>query len=121
MSVSAEGREDHRLLTRLLGLLRESDRLGDGVGRLGRGHDALRTRELHRTGEALRLRDGHGVHEAKLINVRDERRHAVVAQATGVNGVGDEVMAQRVHLHQRGHARGVAEVVGVHAARQRWA
>ena len=50
---------------------------------------------------------------------RDQRRHPVVAQAAGVDRVRDEVVAQRVHLHQRRHARRVAEVVGVRASRQR--
>ena len=36
-----------------------------------------------------------------------------------MDGVRDEVVAQRVHLQQRRHPGGVAEVVGVHAPRQR--
>ena len=47
----------------------------------------------------------------ELVDVRHQRRHAVVAQPAGVDRVGDEVVAEGVHLEQRGHAGGVAEVV----------
>src|SRR4029078_3758241 len=36
-----------------------------------------------------------------------------------VDGRGDELAAQRVHLDDRGHVPGIAEVVGVDAAGQR--
>lgn len=39
-----------------------------------------------------------------------QRRHAVVPQATGVDGAGHEGVAQRVHLEQRGQPCG--RVVG---------
>ena len=42
----------------------------------------------------------------------------MVAQSAGVNGRWDEVVAEGVHRHQRGHPDGVAEVVGVTAAGQ---
>ena len=48
-----------------------------------------------------------------------QRRHAVVAQAPGVDGIGHEVVAQGVHLHQRGQPGRVAEVVGVDAVGER--
>ena len=47
------------------------------------------------------------------------RRVAVVAQPAGVHGRRHEVVAERVHRHQRRHAHGVAVVVGVDAARER--
>ena len=50
---------------------------------------------------------------------REQRRHAVVAQAAGVDRVRDEVVAERVHLHQRRHPGRVAEVVRVDPPRQR--
>ena len=43
----------------------------------------------------------------------------MVAQPAGVDRLRDEVVAQGVHLDQRGQLRGVAEVVGVDAAGQR--
>ena len=46
-------------------------------------------------------------------------RHAVVAQPAGVDRLRDEVVAEGVHLDDRGHLRRVAEVVGVDAAGQR--
>ena len=42
----------------------------------------------------------------------------MVAQAARVVGRGDEVAAERVHLGQRAHHAGVAEIVGVDAARE---
>ena len=50
--------------------------------------------------------------------MRHERRHAVVAQPAGVDRLGDEAVAERVHLQQRRHAGGVAEVVAVLALGQ---
>ena len=38
-----------------------------------------------------------------VIHVGYKGCHPMVAQAAGVDGVWDEVMAQRVHLHQRCH------------------
>ena len=43
----------------------------------------------------------------------------MVAQSAGVDGIGDEVVTQRVHLHEGRHPRGVAEVVGIDTARER--
>ena len=43
--------------------------------------------------------------------MRNQRRHAVIAQAAGVNSRRNERRAQRVHLHQRRQVAGVAEVV----------
>ena len=43
----------------------------------------------------------------------------MVAQAAGVDRLGDELRTERMHLDQRRHLRGVAEVVGIHAARKR--
>ena len=113
MSVTAQGREDYGLFPGLLRLQCFADREGDGVGGLRRGNDAFGSRELHRGGEAFRLRDRLRVHQPLFIQVRDERGHAVVAQPAGVNGVRDEVVPEGVHFHQRCHAGGVAEVVRV--------
>ena len=45
--------------------------------------------------------------------MRDERRHAVVAQAAGVESGRHERRAEGVHLGERRHVAGVAEVVGI--------
>ena len=50
---------------------------------------------------------------------RDERRHAVVPQAAGVNPVRDEAVPQGVHLDERRHFAGIAKVIGVLPARDR--
>ena len=113
MAVTAKSCEDHRLLAGLLRLQRLTDRERDRMGRLRRRDDALGARELDRSREALRLRNSLGLHEPELVDMRDERRHAVVTKATGMDRVGDEVVPERVHLHERGHASRVAEVVGV--------
>ena len=70
-------------------------------------------------GEAVELAVGLGADQPLVLGVRDERRHAVVAQAAGVDARGHEVVAQRVHGDERRHADRVAVVVGVDAARQR--
>ena len=121
VTVAAQRGEDDGLLAGLLGLQRLTDRHGQGVGGLGSGDDALGAGELDGGREALRLRHSDGIHQPELVDVGDQRRHAVVAEAAGVDRVGDEVMPEGVHLHQRRHACGVAEVVGVHAPGQRGA
>ena len=53
-----------------------------------------------------------------MIQLGDDAAHAVIAQAAGVVGGGDEAVAQSVHLgHGADHA-GVAEVILEHAAGQ---
>ena len=59
-----------------------------------------------------------GLDQAQLLQVRDQRRHAVVAQSAGVEAGRHEGRAERVHLGERRHVPGVAEVVGVPPARQ---
>ena len=113
MAVATQRRENHLFLTRLLAPQRFGDALGEGVGRFGGGHDAFGAGELDARRETLRLRFGDGLHEAELVDVADEGRHAVVAEPTGVDGVGHEVVTEGVHLHERRESSGVAEVVGV--------
>jgi hypothetical protein len=99
-----------------------ADRLVDGaphgVVGLGRRQDALGAREQHARLEAGVLRIGLGLDQAQFLQVRHHRRHAVVAQAARMEARRHEGRAQRVHLDQRRHVRGVAEIVGVFAARQ---
>src|SRR5699024_2412057 len=51
------------------------------------------------------------VEQAEVLGVADQRRHAVVPQAAGVDGVRDEPLAERVHLHQWREPGDVAVVV----------
>ena len=46
-----------------------------------------------------------------MLDVTDQRCHPVVPETARVDGVRDEVLAQRVHLHERGQSRHVAVVV----------
>ena len=113
MAVTAERREDDLRLAGLLARQRLADGGREGVGRLGCRDDPLGTGEAEGGGEALALRDRHGLDEALLVDVRHERGHSVVAQAAGVDRLGDEPVAERVHLQQRRHPGGVTEVVAV--------
>ena len=77
----------------------------------GARHRALGAGELDGGLEHLALRVGDRLHAPRLHEVADDRRVAVVAQAAGVDGGRDEVVAEGVHRQQRRHAGGVAEVV----------
>src|SRR5699024_1137860 len=59
-----------------------------------------------------------GLHVAVGVELGEGGAHAVVAQAAGVVGGGDETAAQGVHLGQGADHAGVAEVVGVLAPGQ---
>ena len=98
--------------------MRLVDRNADGVVRLGRGHDALRPRELHAGLECRHLAHGACLYDPVVDELADQRRHAVVAQPAGVNRRRHEVVPERVHLHQRSHLARVAEVVPVLATGQ---
>ena len=69
--------------------------------------------------KALVWRIATGSISALLDQRADHRRVAVVAQAAGVHRRGDEVVAERVHRHQRCEPHRVAEVVAIHALGQR--
>ena len=106
-------------LAGLLGLQRLVDRALDRMVRLGRRQDALDAGEVDPGLEALDLVVRDRLDQAEVQQVADHRRHAVVAQAAGVEAGRDELGAERVHLDQRRQVPGVAEVVGVPAAGQR--
>jgi len=71
-----------------------------------------RAGELNAGGEGVKLLDAGGIDQVEVFDVRDQRGHAVVAQASGVNAGRNEGAAKGVHLDQRGEVAGVAEVVG---------
>ena len=75
--------------------------------------------EPHGRGEDLVLAVGLRLDEPGLDQAAQHRRIAVVAKAAGVDRRRDEVVAERVHRHQRRQPGGVAEVVAVDAAGQR--
>ena len=89
------------------------------MSRLGGGDDPLSLREQHRRLEdrvlCVRLR----LHVSLAHEEGDGRRVAVVPQPSGVHRRRYEVVAERVHRHDRRHLRGIAVVVGEHAFRER--
>ena len=90
----------------------------DGVRRLRGGQDRLVLGKKDCRLEHLGLFIGHRLQIAVMVQLGEDGAHAVVAQAAGVVGRGDEPAAQGVHPGQRGDAAGVAEVVGIPPAGQ---
>ena len=90
----------------------------DRVRGLGRRDDPLGAGEPDRRLEGRRLRVRPRLDHALLDERADDRRVAVVAQAAGVDRRRHEVVAERVHRHQRGQPDRVAEVVAVGAPGQ---
>lgn len=82
----------------------------------GGGDDAFGFGELDAGGEAGGLVVGFGFDEAEFLHVADERGHAVVAEAAGVESWRGEGGAERVHFDERREVGGIAEVIGVGAA-----
>ena len=81
------------------------DRRPDGVRRLRRRDEALGPGELDRRLEARVLGVGPRLEEAQLVQVADQRRHAVVAQPAGVDRGRPELVAKGVHLDHAGPCR----------------
>ena len=84
---------------------------GECVGGLGGGHDAFGAGEQATGFEGGFLRECHGVHEAQVVGVGHHGSHAMVPEATGVDGVRYEVCTHGVHLHEWGGLGDVTEVV----------
>ena len=89
------------------------------MARLRRRNDALRLGK-----EPARLKTFELVHAHRFDQFfpdqgRDDGRHAVVAEPAGMDARGDEIMAQGVHVEQRGLAGHIAVVIGIDAAGQR--
>ena len=53
-----------------------------------------------------------GFGQSQIDDMRNQRRHAVIAQPAGMDSGRNERAAQGVHLHQRGQVAGIAEVIG---------
>src|SRR5262249_11778729 len=117
--VPAQRGQDDLLLAGVLAPQRFLDAGGDRVRGLRRRQDPLGPGEPQPRLEALRLRLGHRLDQAQLVDVRPQRRHALVAQPARVDRVRHELVPEGVHLEQRGGPGGIAEVVGVHAAGER--
>src|ERR671921_960103 len=111
VAVAAEVEEDGLLLSCLSGLERQVYGGFDRVRHLGRWHDALRPRERDPGLEGGVLGVGPRLDQPLVRQRRDYRRIAVVTQAPRVDAARHERVPQRVHLHHRGGACGVAEIV----------
>ena len=71
-----------------------------GMGRLGCRYDALGLGKLDGSGETLPLGNGNRLDQTQFVHMGNQRRHAVVAQPPGMNGLWNEAIAQGVHFHQ---------------------
>src|SRR5215208_5703887 len=119
VTVAAKVEEDGLLLSGFLSFERQVYGGFDRMRHLGRRHDALRPGERHPGLEGGVLGVGPRLDESLVRERRDNGGVAVVTQAPGVDAAGDERVPERVHLHHRGGACGIAEVVGVAAFGER--
>src|SRR5204862_7809985 len=118
MTVAAQVEDDRLSLAFVLAPERLVDDPAHGVGRLGRGQDALRPRELHGGVEGGDLWHGDRLDDLLVVELAEQGRHAVVAETARVERGRNEGVAERVHLDQRREADRVAEVVDVLALRE---
>ena len=88
------------------------------MGRFRRGQEAFAAGEQLRGFEDVGLLNGDGFHVTVVVELGEDRAHAVVAETAGVVGAGDEAGAEGIHLCERSDLTGVAEVVGELASRQ---
>src|SRR5215204_678530 len=119
VAVAAEVEEDGLLLSCFLRFERQVYGGFDRVRYLGRRQDALRPGKRDPGLEGGVLGVGPRLDESLVRERRDYGGVAVVTQAPGVDAAWDERVPERVHLHHRGCAGGVAEIVGVAAFGER--
>ena len=103
----------------LLALERFVDCGADGVAGLRRRKNGLHLGELNCRIEYIGLLDRNRLHITVVVQLGEDRTHAVVAQAACVVGRGHEAVAERVHAGQRRNMAGIAEIVNVLAAGKR--
>src|SRR6266545_3619798 len=84
VTVAGEVEQDGLAATGLLALHGLVHDHADGMRGLGRRDDALGPGELEGRLERGELRDGHRLDVLLVVELADERRHAVIAQAAGV-------------------------------------
>ena len=110
-AVAGEVEQDRARLAFDLGLFRFADGGSDSVGRFGSRYDALTLRKERGGLECFKLLDIHGIHQAVLLQLADDRACTVVTQAARMDIGRREVVSQRVHRQERGVAGFIAEVV----------
>src|SRR3989442_341927 len=98
--------------------MREAKDVYVDVGRLeptiSGGGFSLRSTQRGSLGSTLRDRmQSNRLNVLVMVQEADEGSVAMVAQAAGVNGRGEEGVAKRVHLNERGRGRSVAKVIEV--------
>src|SRR5205814_10338682 len=111
-AVTAQVEENGRRLAAIARLDGFVDDGADRVRALRRWNRPLRPRKLYGRVKDGALRVGHPLDIAMIDQCRYQRRHSVVAQTTSMDAIGNEGVAERVHLHERRHLPGVAKVVG---------
>ena len=85
MAVAREVEDDRLALALLLAAQRLVDGGADRVGGLRRGHDALARANWTAASKVASCGYRHGLDHALVVELADERRHAVVAQAARVD------------------------------------
>ena len=118
MAVATEIEQDGSRGTFFLAANRLVDRALHGMVGLGRRHDAFVLRKEDARLKTRYLVMSNRLDERQFLEMRDERRHAVIAQAAGVEARRYEGRPERVHFRQRRHLARVAEVVRVAPARK---
>ncbi len=119
VTVSAQVEENVLALAFLLAAQRLVDRSADRVVGFGRGQDAFSAGKHHSGLKAGELWIGLRFDQPQLLEVANERSHAVIAQSPRVEPWRHEGRAERVHLGERGEMRRVTEVVSILAFGER--
>src|SRR5215207_7064456 len=119
VTVAAKVEEDGLLLSGFLSFERQVYGGFDRMRHLGCRHDALRPGERHPGLEGGVLGVGPRLDESLVRQRRDYGGVAVITQAPCMYAARHERVSKRVHLHHRGRACGVSEVVRVAALRKR--
>src|ERR1019366_6814290 len=101
MAVTGKVEQDRLFLAFLLAAQRLVNGATHRVVGLRRRHDALATRELAAGFEAGLLVVGPRLEQSELLGMLLQRRHALIAQAAGVEAGRDEGRTERMHLDQR--------------------
>ena len=90
----------------------------DGVRAFGSGQNTLNASKILGGGKDLCLLNCACFHQALVIELGENRTHAVEAQAAGVRSSRNKTASKSVHLGKRTNATGVAVVVNVFSARE---
>jgi hypothetical protein len=104
LAVRAQSSQYHFGFAGLGAALRLFYRCGKSVRGFRSWDDSLGSGEAYSCRKAPGLGLCDRLDQAEFVDVRYERRHAVVAQTAGMYRVGNEVVSERVHLEELGTA-----------------